>query len=364
MRVTIDAATLAGGLRRCLTGKNLEVLQHALFHANDGRLRITSQDLEKQICFSLDCETQEEGKATVAPGSLRQVLNGLQEEVTLFSAENQLTLQQENGRATRQYDLPSLPAQDFPLLDTGEQKDWGVDLAALRSAIARVEYAAGVKEFRPALNGVFIGRDCVAASDGHRIASVPLKTGKGEMIVPTGSVKPLLDFLKDAEAPSAFACPSPDKPRYIGFSAGGDELCLRLVDAVYFEIKRFFDEAKDACVLRFDRQEAISVCGRMIAVNTKSTQTAHAGSIRSCPLVIVGESGSVRSGQSCFDVIDSLEADGKVPEVCVNAYYLRDALSAMDGAQQAELRLTGPVDQVFLRPDEGDDIHVIMPMKE
>ena len=209
MKLTISKSALLDGLT-AVQGvvsirSTLPILSNALLEAADGRLALSTTDLDLSMRRSVPAEVSTPGGVTLP---VRRLL-GMARELPDESIE--LELDDKNGVALRcgavYYRINGLAPDEFPplpALDAG--LTYSIEQSVLREMLRKTAYAVSTDETRHVLNGVnfsFRGdKLTVVATDGRRLALVEQemeipRDGERDIIVPSKAVNELLHVMKD-----------------------------------------------------------------------------------------------------------------------------------------------------------------------
>lgn len=340
MQLTIESGVLRDALALCYTGRELEITKHALFQVKGKQLTITSTDMSKEAVLRRGCDTAKAGQATVEPGLLRSALYGLEGTVELsLNGGKLIHMKQKNGSAARRYQLASLNPDEFPCFDQHKAEPWKVNCGALKSALDKVFYAAAKDDVRYYLNGVFIGRGYVAATNGYQLACVSLDCGGDEFVIPRDSIQPLQKFIGAHDDCKALLRKTGNHVAAVGFTGGMDEITLRLVDGKFPDFLKMIPKAaEDTTSVKVDRLELLALLQRIIPVcEYRSAERAVHSSV--CPAMIKAEGGNLKIivGNEKTGTVDFIKYDGiwHCDEYGVNLIYLKDALSNIASEQVA-----------------------------
>lgn len=236
MKATVSAAALAGALKRSVTPRasTNPILKCALLEAADDRLRLVTTDLERELTTHIDASVKKPGKCAVDSALLRGLASRLAGDIELSATKTRLSVTQEG----RRYALESLPVDDWPSahIDAGEAL--AIDSAVLADAIDRVSVAMGVDDTRYYLNGIFIGRDQVVATNGISAAIVTTETGSGEVIVPAAAIAALGDLLETDGVTVTTAKGANHESALVASVADREQFVTRLIDGKYPDMAR------------------------------------------------------------------------------------------------------------------------------
>lgn len=144
----------------------IPILSTVLF---DGRT-ITGTDLDLELSVAVPASVAA-GKIAIDFPSLFNLVRHIpgDDTVRIEGGREGATVTFSSGR----YDLPSLPASDYPELQTGALKPAPVDGGALKKAFAFVSPFISTEETRYYLNGVCLDGELAVSTDGHRLGCCP-----------------------------------------------------------------------------------------------------------------------------------------------------------------------------------------------
>ena len=161
----------------------VNITSHLLLEAKDGQLEITGTDAVTYVRACAATEKSSKGGACAAPAKL------LERAVRALSGGGEISLSLEGdalrlaaGRGV--YDLPTLPAGDYPGFPEPGKSETNFELAVadLRRLLAGTAFCASNNETRYYLNGVYLhaqdGKLVAAATDGLRLARCEIPAPK------------------------------------------------------------------------------------------------------------------------------------------------------------------------------------------
>ena len=184
--------------------------QNVLLNIDQSMLKLSATNLEIAITTWVGAMVEEEGSITVPARLLGEFINSLPgERVDLEIDPGTWVLKITCGRA--QANIHGTDASEFPPVPTVEDGLASqIDPQVLKTAIARVAFAATTEESRPVLTGVEVKLDgdrfSMAAADGFRLAVhhgallQPVDT-ETKVIVPSRTFTELNRLLGDQEEP-------------------------------------------------------------------------------------------------------------------------------------------------------------------
>lgn len=273
LSLKVGAEALAQALSNAITGREWQILRHALLVADDSGLHITSTDTETQIEERLDAACDVNGMCTADVGLLKAALNGLTGDIQLKINGQRLELRQ--GR--RRYHFDSLDPATFPLLDAGEEQQLDIDASRLAAAFNRVLWAAGKNDHRPCLNGVYLGKGHAITTNGHIGALIPVgESLNSEIIIPRGAIPLIVGNLVADGARAFVGRPGGGlAPNSIVVVSDRRTVRVQLIAGAYPDCLKTFDVRDDAIArISFDADE---LAGALVRIMPFAEQSLMAG---------------------------------------------------------------------------------------
>lgn len=374
MDLTIGCATLAKALTHVTVAverKNtIPILDNVLLTAKDGMLRLTATDLNVQVIEDVACEIAQEGAITAPALTLSDILRRLPPDAAIRMAISDQDPRMAVSSGRSRYQLPVLPAGDFPRFDVDALPGRAtIDSDLLTKIIGKTRFAISTDETRYYLNGLYLhvvkadGQSMLRAvcTDGHRLALAEMEVPEGledfgGLIIPRKTVELLFKLLSDA-GESVEMCFGPTK---IHFDLGSVLLSSKVIDGSYPEYwrvvptnnPRLVKVENDLFGKAIDRALTMSSAqGHSIRLNVEAghiTMTVR----------------NMEAGQA----VEEIEADytGGDFEAAFNGRYLLAASGQMDG-EMADLhfpdsvggKCAGPV--LITDPADRNTRFVVMP---
>lgn len=181
------------------TRTTLPILSNVLIEAKDGRLRLTTTDLDVGVSGSVEAEVSKEGATTLPVKRLVSIIRELP------SAEVEVTVDAKNVAKITSgpsfFKIIGLAHDEFPPLpDFAEAKEYRIPQAMLKEGLKKTSYAISTDETRYVLNGIFVsfneGKMTLVATDGRRLAMVENElefpaSHETEIIIPTKAIQEL-----------------------------------------------------------------------------------------------------------------------------------------------------------------------------
>jgi len=374
MKVTVLQENLARGLgivsKAVSPRSTLPVLANVLIASDEGRLRLSTTNLEMGITCWIPARIEEEGSTTVPARTFSDLVNTLPgDQVSLKLDVGTQTLNVRGGTSTN--DIKCIDAQEFPPLPVPEL-DGAVQINSgdFREMIHQVAFAASTDEARPVLMGVLIQVDkerlTMAAADGFRLSvrkavlSAPVPAPVSA-IVPAQALKELARVAGDSEEPIYMVLP---KGRgQVIFRVKDVEVVSQLIDGTFPDFNQIIPRSyksrtlvSTASLLKACKQaEIFAREGSNVArFNIKNAQ----GEMQPSEVEITATSEETGKNETIVEAT----VDGGGLLIAFNVKFLREALEVIRTPNVA-LETSAPNAPGVVKPvGEDDYLHVIMPM--
>ncbi|MBI2917002.1 MAG: DNA polymerase III subunit beta [Chloroflexi bacterium] len=372
MKLSCIQENLSKGLgivgRAVPTRTPLPAATHILMAPEGGRLKLAATNLEIAISCWIGAQIEEPRAIAVPARLFSDFVNSLpNDRIDLSIIPGTKSVQLLCGRY--QARIAGLDAEDFPPIPTlGQGVTTSVEAEALRSAIARVVFAAATEESRPVLTGVhcrFAGkRLTLAAADGFRLAVQPVDLAAAvaedtEVIIPASALKELQRLLGESEEPVSVTISS--SQNQVLFVLKDIQMVAQLLQGTYpnysqlipkeFATRTVLDTAE---FLRATRTASIFARDASGIVRLQATPGADG------PGKAVISARADELGDNTAEIDATVE--GAEAKIAFNSRYLMELLSVVREGQVA-LETTTPSSPGVVRPvGQNGYLHVIMPM--
>ena len=378
MRLSCLQENLSRGLavvgRAVANRSTLPITQNVLLSVNQSMLQLSATNLEVAITTWTGAMVEEEGSVTVPARLLTEFVSSLpNERIDLELQPGTGVLELKCARS--QAHIHGTDASEFPPIPTVEEGIGAkVDPSVLKSAIARVAFAAATEESRPVLTGVemkFDGsRFSLAAADGFRLAvhqgvlreSVESET---KVIIPARTLNEVSRLLGDQEDPVEITM-TPAKGQVLCRIKGAEtvEVVSQLLQGAFPNYEQLIPE-------KHDTRAVLDLPSLLRAVRTAAIFARDGSNIIRLELSPGnggGDTGKVivsARSQEIGDNQDEIDADvieGVEGKIAFNSRYLLDVLAALERGKVALETASSSSPGVFRPVDSEDYIHVVMPM--
>ncbi len=347
----------------------IPILANVKLETGDGELALTATDLDLALATRETAEIGEPGTTTVAAHLLFEIVRKLPE-----GCEVELTQPPDSGelelRAARSvFQLPTLPAEEFPPLgEDGLDITFVMPAADLARLIDKTRFAISTEETRYYLNGIHMhplaaGAAGVlrgVATDGHRLARVEVALPDGAdglppIIVPRKTVNELRKLLDESEAEIELAV-SANRMRCVIERA---VLVSRLIDGPFPDYERVIPKPEDTDKVAVMEVRAFKdAVDRVSTISTERTRAVKLGFVAGGVTI---SAVSAEAGRATEEL--DVEYSGEPLEIGFNARYILDILGEIEG-EQVRMEMTSPAAPTVLRdPADGSTLYVLMPMR-
>lgn len=208
MRILCTKKNLNQGLiltsRVIGSGGTLPVLNNILLKTDEGRLKLSSTNLEVAINTWVGGKIEEEGELTVPARLVNDYINNLLgDKITLQTESQTLTIQAEKAKTH----IKGLSGEEFPLIPKITEEVYArLEGKILKLGLSEVGFAASYSETQPEISGVYFsfeaGELVMAATDRYRLAERKVSLSAAvaaprAMIIPSRAVSEIIRILPD-----------------------------------------------------------------------------------------------------------------------------------------------------------------------
>jgi DNA polymerase III subunit beta len=343
----------------------IPILANVLMEAKGDQVSFLATDLEVALRSKCAAMVAKSGALTLPAKKFYEIIKSL--------PETDVRIAEDKGGvkvAADHFDsrMQTLPREDFPTLpESSGGASATLPRAVLKEMVAKTQFAITGEDTRYFLNGaLFVLRPdamSLVATDGHRLALVtvprnnPDKSDADEVraILPKKTLGELARLLQDGDDDIRYE----RGENHLFFDVGGRLLISRMIDGQFPAYERVIPKGNDKHI-EFERDRLTNAVKRVALLSNE----------RSRAVKIQIDKGKVDVTSSSPDLGEaketlSVEYDGPALQICFNAQYVLDFLSAVS-TDVVSLDLKDEVSQAVVKPvgAEGYDYtYVIMPMR-
>jgi len=209
MKISIEKDQILEALQKVqsIVGQRttLPILSNVLLEAEDGKLTLSTTDMEVSVRTSLEADVSQSGSTTLPARRFFSICRELpSHQVDITVSESDVA---EITSGSANFKLEGLSKDDFPPMPTFEESlSYKLDQGILRDILQKTSYAASTDESRAILNGSLMAfRDnklTVVCTDGRRLALVEQEIdipdeAELDIVVPTKTITELIKTLED-----------------------------------------------------------------------------------------------------------------------------------------------------------------------
>jgi DNA polymerase III subunit beta len=331
MKFSIIRAKLLDGLQvvqNVVAAKStLQILSNALIKAENGKLHLTTTDLDITVRCSVECETEETGATTLPIRRLAGIVRELPEGKINVAVSDEDSAEVRCGSSF--FRIIGLPMRDFPPVPVADGKFcYRLDQGAFREMLRKTSYAASLDETRRVLNGVLMAfkdnKLTMVATDGRRLALVEHEVefpdeAEVEMILPSKAVVELMHILGDDGDLKIYA----HKNQAV-FEFGTTVLSSKLIDGVYPNYRQVIPPSCDERVV-IEREQLLTALRRVSLVTTDKANSTRL-TFSANQLTLLTNTPDVGEARETLPV----KYAGKEITVTFNPEYVMDPLRNLD----------------------------------
>ena len=361
MKLRCDRDTLSEALQTVQRGVSsrpgIPALTGVLMEASDdGRLVLTTTDLEVSAQLSLDVQVQEPGVALVPARLLGDTVKSLSDAPVEFETDQS---QARLRCAHYEGSLRLLPVEDFPGLQEPSGTQVSVEAGRFAEAVSQVGRAASHDEARPVLTGVLleISREGVVlvATDSYRLAIrdlVATASAEARAIVPE---RALSEAGRAASADEKGGVELSVDESQVSFRIGALTLTSRLIEGEFPNYRQLLPEAHESR-LSVSRQQLLDAV-RRVGLLARDTSPVR---LEFNALGVKLSSSSPDLGQA----VETVEAryEGEDLTAAFNPHYLADGLTAATG-ETVRLDVRDGLKPGVVRGDGDEFTYLVMPVR-
>ncbi len=371
MKLTIERTALLKSLAHVQSvverRTTIPILSNVRLEAGDGRLNATTTDMDLAVAEGIVADVAQTGAITASAHMLYDIVRKLPEgaQVDLETSDGDDRVALRSGQA--RFSLPTLPAEEFPVMTEGDfSHDFVLAAASLRRVIDKTRFAISTEETRYYLNGIYLHATegdegeilRAVATDGHRLSrvDVSLPDGAADMpgvIVPRKTVGELRKLIDEFDGDVAVSV-SATKLR---FAFGEVVLISKLIDGTFPDYSRVIPTDNDK-VMEIDGKIFFEAVDRVATISTDKTRSIKLSLGRDR---LVVSANSPDSG-SATEELDAHYDAGDL-EIGFNSRYLLDMSGQMGGERIRFLMADSVSPTIMSDPADSGTLYVLMPMR-
>lgn len=367
MKVLVTQKNLTAGLNTVIRAVNqrtyLPILANILVAGDEGWLRLSATDMEKEITCWVEAEVIEDGAITVPAKTFTELAKTLasDQDVVLSLDEKTQTLRIACG--TSKSKIKGIDAQEFPPIDATPEGGLLINALVFKNALKQTLFAASTDDARPVLAGVHIAVDgdilTMAGADGFRLSVKTVNLGSPALmpfnvIVPGKSLGELYKIITDDESLSITL---PEKQRQIVFSLDNVRLTSQLVDGAFPDFQQIVPKTHNTRAV-VAAKALLSAC-KQVAIFANDGAGIVTFDIAQGTIAVAASTAETGASNRVIEC----ELEGQPILFTLNVKFVLDVLGAISD-DTVVFETTAPSSPVVMRINDEvhDFLHIIMPM--
>lgn len=366
MHITCEQPHLARGVQtvqRAISARTtMPILGNILLETAKDKIKLAATDLELGIQTEVPAVVKQGGAITLSAKILGDIVSNLAEaSVEIQAGENgtQAAIRCE----TAEFEIPGVPATDFPLIpDPDATLVASVDAGLLRTMIRQTVFAVSADDTRPFLTGIFLTLDGdtlrLVATDGGRLAlrTVELPRGSEQkfgVIVPAKTMQELARALGGAGGEVTVALAE----NHLMFTLPEVRLVSRLIAGQFPNYQQVIPQGHKQRLHLNTERFLRSI--RRAHITARDSANVVRLSAKDSELTVTSNTPEV--GKTTERV--PVRSEGESVQVAFNARYLIDCLSILE-TDELVFELSGPLTPGTIRPaGQQDYVYVLAPVR-
>lgn len=369
MKIIILKSNLKNGLssvERAVTESNkLPILKNVLLKTTDGRIKLSTTNLELGINRLISGKIIENGSITVPFNTFYSIVNNSDNErINLEVKNNTLIFKTDNYEAK----IQGVGEDEFPIIPKIEKENQYLEISSvvLKDALSKVISAAQFSEVRPEISGVLFDFQITSfklvATDSFRLAEKTLydnnyknNFNRGfKAIIPLKTIQEVIRIFNNDQNVKIHI-----DPTQVLFKSEDLELISRLIDGEYPDYEQIIP--KEVEVEITTDQEYL--------VNALKLVSNFSGRINDVKIKIKKDRNNLEIysanqylGENNYLVPAKIKGEG-FEEVAFNWRFLLDGLKAVN-SKNLIFGLTNESKPAILKsPDDSSYFYILMPIK-
>ncbi len=336
----------------------LQILSNAMIQAEEGRLCITTTDLDMSVRCYIECDVEEPGSVTLPVRRMASIVREMNEGKIVVEIDDHDVASLQAGADF--FKIYGLPIHDFPPIPEAEGKFcYTIGQNIFREMLRKTFYAASQDETRMILNGVLLSfkenKLTTVATDGRRLALVEQEIELSEeaecdVVLPTKAVSELLRILEGESELKIYV-----QNNQVIFELGDSVMSSKVIEGVYPNYRQVIPSGCDERVV-VEREMLLSAIRRVSIVTSETSDTVRL-TFAANQLTINSNTPDVGEGRSTVPV----KYAGKEISIVFKPEFVMDPLKNIDD------------DEIFFELNDGFSpallkcslpfLYVLMPLR-
>jgi len=370
MKLTISRDSLlnelvhvVGAIEKKHTSK---ILENILIQVNENQINFVGTDLEIELSATLEIQSEITGQTTAPGRKLYDICKALPPDCFILIETDDKNRLHIKGLRSR-FELATLPADEFPLLDDIPiQQEISLPEADFKRLLEKVSFSMANQDVRYYLNGLLLEFEDniihAVSTDGHRLAISDYQSLDSEninikpfkIIVPR---KGILELIRLLDSNSELPVNLQISDNHIRVQKNGIRFTSKLIDGKYPDYQAAIP-TNSTHNLELDRDQFKDTLARVAILSNEKFRGIR---IRLKNGVMTLHSNNPEN-ESAEEEID-INYSGEDFEIGFNVSYLLEAVNHLEG-KIINLELSSPDSSALLHShNDTDTRYVVMPIR-
>ncbi|MDZ7751681.1 MAG: DNA polymerase III subunit beta [Gammaproteobacteria bacterium] len=345
--------------------QSLPILGNVLISARNGRVELTTTDLEVELFGRFEAQVEEEGETTFPARKILDICKALPDKARLHIEVKEGKGIISSGKS--RFRLTTMNPSEFPTAEDKESRYLlKVGREKLKRLIEKTQFAMAHQDVRFYLNGLLLeskeGRLKAVATDGHRLAISEMDIndeeadgGEIQAIVPRKAVLELSKVIGEGDEQIVMELGR----QTLRVDLGDKRITSKLVDGKYPDY--------EGVIPRTERCDKKAIIEREVLRDSLARASILSNEKYRAVRIGFDEDKGMRvtaHNMEQEEAVEELEAEfeGEAIEIGFNVGYLMDAISAVDTARVI-IYLINSDSSSLIVGEAGEEKYVVMPMR-
>ena len=336
----------------------LPILSNVLLQAKQGRLWMTTTDLDVSIRCGIEAEIDKEGVTTLPARRLLSIARELPADTVTITVNDKNVAEVNCGSSM--YKINGLAYDEFPPLpELSGGNSYTIDRLVFKDMVQKTIYAASTDETRFILNGNLLsftnGKLIMVATDGRRLAlseqevDFP-KEAEADLVIPTKALNELLKIV-GGEGPMKIHAVK----NQVAFEVGDNMLVTKLIEGQYPNFRQVIPSHSEQRIA-VEREMLFAAIRRVSLLISDKSYSVKLKFGRN-KLLITASAPDVGEAEETLPI----KYSGKEIEIAFNPDFIMDPLKNIVN-DEVYLEITDDMSPAVVKCD-GAFLYVLMPMR-
>lgn len=341
----------------------MPILDGVLIEAQNGYIKLTTNDLDMGSEYKMNCDVINEGKTVVDLKTFMEIVRKLEGDILAIELIDDILVIKSKGSI---YKLKTMNPDDYPLLPVFNiENKISLQQNVFKDMIRKTNFAVSMDENRPVYTGQLVKIEenilTVVAIDGFRLALkkylLEKDTTDFKAIVPGKVLNELVKLLNDDNSEIQIGI---NKNQAL-FEIGNCTVVSRLIDGEFLNYSGIIPSDRETRIKVRTKEllaafERVALFSKESADKDKKSPVKMAISLDGIILSCNSQTGDAKEDLSCI-------TEGKALEIGFNPRFVIDALKFVDD-EEIYLDFTTPISPATIKPVNGNDfIYMVLPLK-